>query len=85
MTACEELRKPNGVVQFTETGYQTPTPWVSVRNQTFTQMHKMLTEFGMTPSSRSKINVPQEQEQVDPYEAFLGSETVKKKTRAASG
>lgn len=32
-------------------------PWVSIRNRSMEQVHKFYAEFGLTPSSRSRIKV----------------------------
>ena len=36
-------------------GYMMQNPWLSISNQAFNQMKALLVEFGMTPSSRTKV------------------------------
>ena len=47
----------NGMVSITSNGNAIIEPLLSVRKQAMEQMHKFLTEFGMTPASRSRIVV----------------------------
>ena len=47
-------------------------PLLSVANKALEQMHKFLIEFGMTPASRSKINVSK-QESDDPLDKLLST------------
>lgn len=46
-----------------------PSPYLSVANKAMAQMVKLLAEFGMTPSSRSRVKVEAEAEQ-EPLEAL---------------
>ncbi len=50
-------------------GYPIINPALSIVNKCIQQMHRLLTEFGMTPAARSRISVP-EPEAADPYEEF---------------
>jgi P27 family predicted phage terminase small subunit len=46
--------------------------YLSIANRCFDQLRAMLTEFGMTPSSRSRISAfPPQEEEDDPFEEFL--------------
>jgi P27 family predicted phage terminase small subunit len=54
--AEESLRKHGPVVK-SPTGYPMQNPHLSIANKAMTQMQKSLVEFGMTPSSRSRIAV----------------------------
>jgi P27 family predicted phage terminase small subunit len=38
-------------------GYEYQSQWLSIRNRALEQMKSFLTEFGMTPASRSRIAV----------------------------
>jgi P27 family predicted phage terminase small subunit len=40
-------------------GYAIQNPWLSIANKAFDQMMKLMTEFGMTPSSRSRVKTIQ--------------------------
>lgn len=59
----------DGLTVLTPNGYPVINPALSIVNKCIQQMHRLLTEFGMTPASRSRIAVP-EPASVDPYEAF---------------
>ena len=51
-------RKKGGEVVETHTvGALTTHPWLWVRNQAMQQMHKFLVEFGLTPMSRSRLDL----------------------------
>ncbi len=45
----------NGMVSITSNGNAVIEPLLSVRKQAMEQMHRFLSEFGMTPASRSRI------------------------------
>ncbi len=51
--------------------YMQQFPQVSIANKALTQIKAFCTEFGLTPSSRSRIQVPGAQEGEDPMEALL--------------
>jgi P27 family predicted phage terminase small subunit len=38
-------------------GYIMPSPYLAIANKALEQMHKFLTEFGMTASSRTRVKV----------------------------
>jgi len=45
----------HGMVIKAPSGYPVQSPYLSISNKAFEQMRAMLSEFGMTPSSRSRI------------------------------
>lgn len=53
----------------TENGFEGQTPWLGIANKAASEVRKLAAEFGMTPSSRSRVTVTKAEE-VDPYEAF---------------
>ncbi|MEZ4714288.1 MAG: phage terminase small subunit P27 family [Caldilineaceae bacterium] len=55
----------------TDRGYQHQSAWLQVSNQAMKLMKGLLVEFGMTPSSRSKVTVTKEEEE-NPFDKFLG-------------
>jgi P27 family predicted phage terminase small subunit len=67
--AVQELQKNPRIFE-SATGYQFPSPWYSIANQAHKQIKALLAEFGMTPSSRSRLKISPEQEK-DPFEEFL--------------
>lgn len=66
--ASDEVRD-KGLTVMTPNGYPVINPALSIVNKCIQQMHRLLTEFGMTPASRSRIAVP-EPATVDPYEEY---------------
>lgn len=42
-------------------------PYLSVANQAYGQMRAILVEFGMTPSSRSRVSAAEPQHPTSPY------------------
>ena len=51
------IQSANGLVRQTSNGNWIMEPLLGVRKQALEQMHKFLTEFGMTPASRTRIMV----------------------------
>jgi P27 family predicted phage terminase small subunit len=47
--------KDGSVTEETTGGYPVQSPWLPIRNRALELMHKFLTEFGLTPASRSRI------------------------------
>lgn len=59
------------LVNRTESGYEQPSVWLQISDRALKQMKTFMTEFGMTPSSRSKVAVVKEEEE-NPFDKFLG-------------
>lgn len=68
--AENQLRKHGAVVK-SPSGYPIQNPYLSIANKAMTLMQKALVEFGMTPSSRSRISTEPSGEATDEIEAFL--------------
>lgn len=60
-----------GAIVKTPNGYPMVSPYVAIEKQAFTQMCKLLVEFGMTPASRSRLRIAQPDKTEDPLDAFL--------------
>lgn len=62
----------------TDKGYQQQTPWVGIANTNQKLMLQAASEFGLTPSSRSRIvaGSAKGKESEDEMEALLGGDTV---------
>jgi len=58
------------MIETTEKGYPVLSPWFSVADKSMRQMRAFLAEFGMTPSSRSRVQAPKENEE-DEFDNFL--------------
>ena len=53
-----------------QSGFPMQSPWLPIRNKAADKMKKIAVEFGMSPSSRSRVTVEKPKE-VDPMEDFL--------------
>ena len=46
---------PDGMIDRTPNGFRQMSAWLQVSNQAAEKVHKYLTEFGMSPSARSRV------------------------------
>ena len=67
---AEEALKKTGPVVKSPSGYPIISPFYTVANQSLQQIRSYLTEFGMTPASRSRISLGNPGSK-DPMEDFL--------------
>ena len=58
-----------GTVTKAANGMLMQSPWLAIANKAHDQMVKLLIEFGMSPSSRSRVTV-QQPEEVNPFAIF---------------
>ena len=63
--------KRRGPVVKTEGGNVIQNPFLAVANKCLLQMAQLESEFGLTPSSRSRIRMAEPAETVDPFEEYL--------------
>jgi P27 family predicted phage terminase small subunit len=66
------LQKSGEVLKHPEKGVLYPNPYLAVANRALKQMHEFLSEFGMTPASRTRIHVARPAAEADELAAFLG-------------
>jgi P27 family predicted phage terminase small subunit len=66
-----QVRKFGAIVKSPEKGFPMKSPYLSVADQAMEAMRKFMVEFGLTPSSRSRIRVPDSARVADELEAFL--------------
>jgi len=69
--AVEKLRQFGKIVKAPKSGHPMPNPYVSIANQALDHMRKFATEFGMTPSSRSRIRAGEEHDGDDRRAKFF--------------
>lgn len=69
---AEEQLANDELVKTTDKGYEYPNPWLGIANTALDQMRKFLVEFGMTPSSRSRVKVDKPVED-NPFVKYLNS------------
>lgn len=53
---AEEQIARASALAFTHNGYPIVNPWVTISKQAVDQMSKFLSEFGLTPAARTRIN-----------------------------
>ena len=63
--------KDEGYVFETSRGFRIQEPLFGIKNRSLEIMHKFLTEFGMTPASRSRLAVTGKKKTTDPLEELL--------------
>lgn len=73
--ACNKLEK-QGEVIISEKGGMYQNPWVAIKKRSMDQVQKFYAEFGMTPSSRSRVQVDMPDEG-DEMAGFLFGKKVK--------
>jgi P27 family predicted phage terminase small subunit len=60
-----------GTVIKTKNGNAVQSPYLAIANKGFDQLTKMMSEFGMTPSSRTRVSVADAVSSSDPLEEFF--------------
>lgn len=73
--ASEEMETAS-LTLMTENGYQYPNPLLGIINNSLEVMRKFGVEFGMTPSSRSRLK-PDKPEEPDELDRLLFGQNVK--------
>lgn len=71
---CEKVLKKNGILYTTPTGIKRKSPILVIANESFNLMLKVITDFGMTPSSRSRLSVTLQDDKISPMERLLDSQ-----------
>lgn len=67
---AEQKIKEYGMVIKGRGGFPIISPFVAVANRAMNQMKAFLIEFGMTPSSRSRVNKQGDEPTDDPFAEF---------------
>ena len=70
--AEEQVKKFGAIVKSPEKGFPMKSPYLTVADQAMELMRKFMVEFGLTPSSRSRIRVLDDGAVADEFEVFLG-------------
>jgi P27 family predicted phage terminase small subunit len=68
--AEEQVRKFGPIVKSPEKGFPMKSPYLTIADQAMETMRKLMVEFGLTPSSRSRIRRPDDNA-VDELNQFL--------------
>ena len=70
VNAEAQVRKFGAIVKSPEKGFPMKSPYLSIADQAMETMRKLMVEFGLTPSSRSRIRVP-DGDAADELDRFL--------------
>ena len=71
--AAEENLQKFGLVVKAPSGYPVQNPYVSIANTAWDHMRKYATEFGLTPASRTRLQVEPQKNDTDAFTAFMAS------------
>ena len=66
-----QVKKFGVIVKSPEKGFPMKSPYLSIADQSMETMRKMMVEFGLTPSSRSRIRVIDDGGAMDELDRFL--------------
>ena len=69
--AEEQVKKFGAIVKSPDKGFPMKSPYLCIADQAIESMRKFMVEFGLTPSSRSRIRVPDGGPAQDEFDAFL--------------
>jgi P27 family predicted phage terminase small subunit len=67
----EEALRKYGVMVKSPSGFPMQSPYLAVANKAMEQMRSLLSEFGMTPASRTRVSAMPVDEEEDEFEALL--------------
>ena len=70
--AENNLKKYGTVMLSPDKGWPVQSPYLSIANRAMEQLQKFMTEFGMTPSSRTRVKRAEPGEEADPFEELFG-------------
>ena len=66
-----QVGKYGTIVKSPDKNFPMTSPYLTVANQSLEAMRKFLVEFGLTPSSRSRIRLPASGDAADEFDRFL--------------
>jgi P27 family predicted phage terminase small subunit len=71
--AEQQVQKYGTIVKSPNKGFPMKSPYLTVADQALESMRKLMVEFGLTPSSRSRIKVPANRDATDEFDLFIGA------------
>ena len=77
---AKEALEMTGMVVMTRTGYPVPSPYLTIANRSLEIMQKAAVEFGMSPSSRSRVKATPVEED-DEFEELFGRRAARRAER----
>ena len=69
---AEQGLRTYGVMLKSPNGFPVQSPYLAVANKAMEQMRSLLSEFGMTPASRSRVSASPVEPEVDEFEQAFG-------------
>ena len=69
--AEEQVKKYGTIVKSPDKGFPMKSPYLTVADQAMEAMRKFMIEFGLTPSSRSRIRVPDNANAASEFDIFM--------------
>jgi P27 family predicted phage terminase small subunit len=80
MVVAESMVAKQGDVLVSPSGFPIQNPYLAVSNKAFEQMNKLETEFGMTPSSRSRVSSSAPPKKANRFLELVGGAKTKRRT-----
>jgi P27 family predicted phage terminase small subunit len=71
VAAEEQVAKFGTIVKSPDKGFPMKSPYLTIADQALETMRKFMVEFGLTPSSRSRIRLPGNGPAVYEFDAFV--------------
>jgi len=68
---AENMIRKHGMLVKSPNGYPMQSPYLAIANKAVEQMKSFLTEFGMTPAARSRIDLKVDEKEIDEMEQLL--------------
>jgi len=79
LNAESMVAKQGEVLLAPSTGFPIQNPYLAVANKAFEQMQKLETEFGMTPSSRSRVSMSAPSKKKNRFLDLIGGQKTKQR------
>jgi hypothetical protein len=73
VTAERQVRRLGTIVRSPMNNFPMKSPYLTIADQALEIMRKFMIEFGLTPSSRSRIRMPEDRGAKDEFDTFLES------------
>jgi P27 family predicted phage terminase small subunit len=74
VTAESQVKRLGTIVKSPLKNFPMKSPYLTVADQALETMRKFMVEFGLTPSSRGRIRLPEDRRAGDEFDAFLEAE-----------
>lgn len=71
--AEEQVKKFGSIVKSPDKGFPMKSPYLTIADQSLEAMRRLMVEFGLTPSSRSRIRILEDSDARNELEIFLGA------------